>query len=201
MPSKPAFSERMVLNIIKYGDPVLRQNGVRIDSIDASVTRLIADMLDTMSEAHGVGLAAQQVGHAVQLAVIDVREVTERPSTLELEGSPADVDRFMPLVLINPAVTPVGPLVAGPEGCLSFPEMYADISRPESVDVTATSRDGEPIKFRCGGLLARAIQHELDHLRGILFIDRMTAEKKRELKPELVALLAETKAALKKMKS
>ncbi len=201
MPSEPVFSQRMVLDIVKYGDPVLRQKGARIEAIDASITRLITDMLDTMSEARGVGLAAQQVGHAVQLAVIDVREVTERPSTLEFEGQPADVERFMPLVLINPEVTPVGPLVAGPEGCLSFPEMYADISRPESVDVAATSRDGERIKFRCGGLLARAIQHELDHLRGILFIDRMTAEKKRELKPELDELLAETKAALKKKKS
>lgn len=201
MPSEPASYQRMVLDIVKYGDPVLRQKGARIDSIDASITRLVEDMLDTMSEAHGVGLAAQQVGYALQLAVIDVREVTERPSTLELEGKPADVDRFMPLVLINPEVTPVGPVVPGPEGCLSFPEMYAEVCRPESVDVTATNRDGEPFKFRCGGLLARAIQHEVDHLRGILFIDRMTAEKKRELKPELDPLLAETKAALKKKKS
>ena len=91
----------------------------------------------------------------------------------------------MPLVLINPVVTPVGPLVSGPEGCLSFPEIYSDISRPESVDVAALDRSGNPIQFRCGGLLARAVQHETDHLNGILFIDRMTREDKDELKPDL----------------
>jgi peptide deformylase len=88
--------------------------------------------------------------------------------------------------------------VAGPEGCLSFPEIYADISRPESVEVHALNEHGTPIQFRCGGLLARAVQHEVDHLNGILFIDRMEPAQKKELKPELDALSAETKDSLKK---
>ena len=104
----------------------------------------------------------------------------------------------MTLVLINTEIKTLNEPVAGPEGCLSFPEMYADISRPESVEVRAMNRDGEQFEFRCGGLLARAVQHEVDHLNGILFIDRMSKADKEDLKPELEDLQAETKAALKK---
>jgi peptide deformylase len=188
----------MVLDIVKYGHPVLRERGTPVATITPEINQLVTDLLDTMREAHGVGLAAQQVGRAVQVCVIDVRDVADRPSTLELNGQPADVAAFMPLALINPQIKPVGEPVAGPEGCLSFPELYADITRPESIEVTALNAKGEKLNFRCGGLLARAIQHEEDHLRGILFIDRMTRAKKEELRPELDALQAETKAALKK---
>ena len=134
----------------------------------------------------------------MQLTVIDVRGITDRPSRLELNGATSDVDAFMPLVLINPEVKALGESVAGPEGCLSFPEMYADIARPESVDVVAQNRQGKTFQFRCGGLLARAVQHEVDHLNGILFIDRMSKADKEDLKPELDDLQAETKARLKK---
>ncbi|HEX3800573.1 MAG TPA: peptide deformylase [Verrucomicrobiae bacterium] len=190
----------MILRVVKYGEPVLRKRGVRIEKITPAVKQLIADMFETMYDSHGVGLAAQQIGQALQLTVIDVREATERPSTLELNGKSADPASLMPLVLINPAVKPVTPPVEGPEGCLSFPEIYADISRPETVDVTAMNEKGEQIEFRCGGLLARAVQHELDHLNGILFIDRMKAADKTKLQPELDDLQSETKAALEKEK-
>lgn len=188
----------MILPIVKYGDPVLRKKGARIEAITGEVKKLIDDMFETMRSARGVGLAAQQIGQALQLAVIDVRGIEDRPSRLELEGKESDVDAFMPLALVNPEVTPVAEAVAGPEGCLSFPEMYADISRPESVDVRALNQKGEPIEFRCGGLLARAIQHEVDHLNGILFIDRMSRADKEDLKFELETLQGATKAALKK---
>jgi len=188
----------MILEIVKYGSPVLRQKGARIETITPEIKQLIADMFDTMVENHGVGLAAQQVGVAKQLTVIDVRGVKDRPSTLELAGRPADVASLMPLVLINPEVTPVNELVAGPEGCLSFPEIFADITRPETVDVRALDATGKPISFRCGGLLARAVQHETDHLNGLLFIDRMDKKTKAELQPELDDLQAVTKAAAKK---
>src|SRR5262245_882894 len=127
----------MVLPIVKYGHPVLRQRGERVKAVTPEIQKLIADMFETMNDAHGVGLAAQQVGKALQLTVIDVRAVTDRPSTLELNGAPVDVNSFMPLVLINPQVRPLAAPVSGPEGCLSFPELYADISRPEQVEVTA----------------------------------------------------------------
>jgi peptide deformylase len=191
----------MVLSVVKYGHPVLRQKGARVERITPEIKQLIADMIDTMRAARGVGLAAQQVGHPLQLAVVDVTEVTDRPSTLHLNGEPSDVDAFMPVVLINPEVTPVGDTAIGPEGCLSFPEIYADIPRAESIDVVATNEKGKQIAFRCGGLLARAIQHELDHLRGILFIDRMSTVTKQELKPELDALQGSTKDALRKVKA
>ena len=186
----------MILEIIKYGHPVLRQKGAAIEKITPDIKRLIAEMFETMQASHGIGLAAQQVGRALQLTVIDVREVKDRPSTLELKGQPADVAEFMPLVLINPEVTPVGEPAAGGEGCLSFPEMFAEISRPESVDVKALNDKGKVIEFRAGGLLARAVQHEADHLNGILFIDRMERKIKEEFRDELDALQAATKAEL-----
>jgi peptide deformylase len=190
----------MILEIVKYGSPVLRQKGARIEKITPEIKQLIADMFETMKENNGVGLAAQQVGAARQLAVIDVREVKERPSTLELDGQPADVAGFMPLVLINPEITPVSEPVLGGEGCLSFPEIFAEISRPETVDVKALDAKGKPIAFRCGGLLARSVQHETDHLNGLLFIDRMSRKAKAEVQPDLDDLQAATKAALAKKK-
>lgn len=190
----------MVLEIVKYGHPALRQPGARVEQADGSIHQFAADLLETMHDAAGVGLAAQQVGRALQVFVIDVRGIKDRPSTLERDGQAADPNGAMPMVLINPEVTPVGPPATGPEGCLSFPELYGDITRPESVDVKALNEKGETVSFRCSGLLARAIQHELDHLKGILFIDRMTAARRREIQPELDALMAETKAALQPKK-
>jgi len=190
----------MKLTVVKYGHPVLRTKGLRIESVTPEIKQLIADMFETMYANKGVGLAAQQVGRALQLTVIDVRGITDRPSTVELKGESGDVETVMPLVLINPEITPAGKPVIGPEGCLSFPEIYAQVSRLESVDVKALDKAGKPISFRCGGLLARAVQHETDHLNGILFIDRMDRKTKEELRPELDELQAETKANLQSEK-
>jgi peptide deformylase len=186
----------MILDVVKYGHPALRQKGGRIEKVTPEIKILVADMFETMHTNHGIGLAAQQVGKALQLAVFDVREVKDRPSWLELDGKPADVNEFMPLVLINPEIKPGGEPVSGGEGCLSFPEIFAEITRPESVDVKALNEKGKPVEFRCGGLLARAIQHEVDHLNGILFIDRMSKKTKEELQPELDELQAKTKAEI-----
>lgn len=187
----------MILPVVKYGTPVLRQKGARIETMTPTIKKLIADMFETMYAYKGIGLAAQQVGLALQLTTLDVRGVTDRPSSLEIDGQPADVHSFMPLVLINPDFKPIGEPTTGPEGCLSFPEIFADITRPDVVDVTAQDAEGKPLSFRCGGLLSRAIQHEIDHLRGILFIDRMDKKTKEELRAELEQMQAETKAALK----
>ena len=191
----------MILEVVKYGHPVLRQKGARIESVNASIKKLIADMFETMYAAKGVGLAAQQVGQALQLTIIDVRGITDRPSTLERDGKPADVHNFMPLVLINPEVKPAGEAVAAAEGCLSFPEIFTEISRPQFADVKALNQKGKHIEFHCGGLLARAVQHEADHLNGILFIDRMASATKREFKPQLEELQAATKAGLQQAKT
>lgn len=188
----------MKLGVVTYGHPVLREKGKRIEKITPEIRQLIADMFETMYDAHGVGLAAQQVGKALQLTVIDIRESKERPSTLELNGQPAEPASIMPLALINPKWSPVNEEEAGPEGCLSFPEIYADIKRSESIDVTATNDKGETISFRCGGLLARAIQHEYDHLHGILFIDRMEKSDRKKIQKELDGLQYATMQAIKK---
>ncbi len=188
----------MVLTVVKYGSPILRQKGARIEAVTPTIKKLSADMLETMYAYKGIGLAAQQVGLALQLTVLDVRGVTDRPSSIELNGKPADVAEAMPLVLINPLITPVGQPVSGPEGCLSFPEIYAEVTRPDVVDVKAMDAHGKPLEFRCGGLLARAVQHETDHLHGILFIDRMTKQVKEEIRSELDDLQVTTKEALRR---
>jgi peptide deformylase len=187
----------MVLPIVMFGTPVLRQKGERVGAVTSTIKKLVEDMLETMYAYKGIGLAAQQVGVPIQLTVIDVRGVTDRPSSLEIKGEPAELASLMPLVLINPEITPVGQPVTGAEGCLSFPEIFAEISRPDIVDVKALNGEGQPLEFRCGGLLARAAQHETDHLHGILFIDRMDKKTKEELRPDLDLLQAETKAKLK----
>jgi peptide deformylase len=188
----------MKLPVVQYGHPVLRQKGARIEKITAEIEQLIADMFETMYHAKGVGLAAQQVGKALQLTVIDVREITDRPSKLELKGESVDPASFMPLVLINPEWKAINDPVEGPEGCLSFPEIYADISRPETIDVLAMNEKGERIEFRAGGLLSRAVQHEYDHLHGVLFIDRMNKADLKKIKPELDGLVYATRNALNK---
>ena len=187
----------MILDVVKYGTPVLRQKGARIDAITPAIKKLIADMFETMYAYKGIGLAAQQVGLALQLTVIDIRGITDRPSSLEIRGESVEPADFMPLVLINPEIKPIPKSVSGPEGCLSFPEIFADITRPDVVDVRAMDQEGNRIEFRCGGLLSRAVQHETDHLQGILFIDRMPKDIKEELRPKLEALQEATKDALK----
>jgi len=186
----------MILEVVKYGHPVLRQNGAEVESITPEIEQLIDDMFETMHDYNGIGLAAQQVGKALRLTVIDISMVEDRPSSLELDGREADPKSIMPLVLINPEITPEGDPETGGEGCLSFPEIYGEVTRPGFVHVKATNRQGERIDFKAGGLLARCIQHEVDHLKGILFIDRMDRSTREELKPRLEAMADETRAAL-----
>ncbi len=186
----------MILEVVKFGHPVLRQKGAKVEVFDSDVRRLIADMLETMYAAKGVGLAAQQVGQALQITVIDVAGVADRPSTIEVDGKPAEIADHMPMVLVNPEIKPSGKDVTGPEGCLSFPEVYAEVMRPEFVEVKALNQKGQPISFRAGGLLSRAVQHEVDHLNAILFIDRMDKKTKEEIRAEIEDIQAETKARL-----
>jgi peptide deformylase len=183
----------MILPILQYGDPILRAKGKRIDEIDDCVRELAANMIETMHAAHGVGLAAEQIGEALQLTVLDISAVEDRPSTLKLDGKDADPTSAMPLVLINPEIELRGEIEVGLEGCLSFPEITGDIERAHSVTVSAQSLEGGTIQFEAGGFLARAIQHEHDHLHGILFIDRMRSAAKAALSSRLRRLQKETR--------
>src|SRR5204862_2733030 len=165
----------MILPILQYGDPSLRTKGQRIEKIDDRIRELAANMIETMHAAHGVGLAAQQIGEALQLTVLDISAVEDRPSTLKLGGKDADPTSAMPLVLINPEIELRGESEVGVEGCLSFPEITGDIERAQSVIVRAQTLDGEMFQIEATGLLARAIQHEHDHVHGILCIDSLNS--------------------------
>ena len=179
--------------IRKYGDPILRAKGKRIDEVDDKVRALAENMLETMHAANGIGLAAQQVGQALQLTVIDVLPVEDRPSAMKLNGEPVlDLATVMPLVLLNPMLRLGQEAELGSEGCLSFPEITADIERATSVELEAETLEGDNVRIEASGLLARALQHEVDHLNGILFIDRMSSASKASHSSRLKRLQKET---------
>ena len=183
----------MKLSIVQYGDPVLRAKGKRIEKIDESVRQLAQNMIETMHAANGVGLAAQQVGQALQLTVLDISQVEDRPSTLKFNGTDVDPKDAMPIVLINPDITMGNETETSVEGCLSFPEITGDIERAQSVLVRAETPEGKTVEIEASGLLARAIQHEIDHLNGVLFIDRMSSGAKAVLSSRLKKLQKQTR--------
>ena len=187
----------MILPILEYGDPILRAKGKPIGNIEDRIRELAANMIETMHAANGVGLAAQQVGEALQLTVLDVSLVEDRPSTLKVDGKEVDPKAAMPLVLINPEIELYGLTETGVEGCLSFPEITGDIERATSVIVRAQTLESSTIEIEATGFLARAIQHEGDHLNGILFIDRMNSASKAALSSRLKRLQKETRRGIK----
>jgi peptide deformylase len=187
----------VILQILEYGDPILRAKGKPIENIDDRIRELAANMIETMHAANGVGLAAQQIGETLQLTVLDVSLVEDRPSTLKLDGKDVDPKAAMPLVLINPEIELRGANEVGVEGCLSFPEITGDIDRAKSVIVRAQTLEGRTIEIEASGFLARAIQHEADHLNGILFIDRMNSAAKAALSSRLKRLQKETRRGIR----
>jgi peptide deformylase len=187
----------VILQILEYGDPILRAKGKPIQNIDDRIRELAANMIETMHAANGVGLAAQQIGEALQLTALDVSLVEDRPSVLKLDGKDVDPKAEMPLVLINPEIELRGTTEVGVEGCLSFPEITGDIERAKSVMVRAQTLDGGTIEIEASGFLARAIQHEGDHLNGILFIDRMNSAAKAALSSRLKRLQKDTRRGIR----
>lgn len=178
----------MPLKIVHYGDPVLKKKGKPVTEFDRKLAKLADDMVDTMYEAEGIGLAAQQIGVAIQLCVIDLR-VVEPDFSYKLDGSSPPLDLIMPMALVNPEleVAPK-PVDKSEEGCLSFPEIRGDVVRPETIRVRFQDVHGQPHELVCDGLLSRCIQHEVDHLHGILFIERMTKATLAKLEPALKEL-------------
>src|SRR6266516_1031363 len=145
----------MRLSILQYGDPILRTKGKPIDKIDAHIRELAQNMIETMRAANGVGLAAQQIGEALQLTVLDVSEVEDRPSTMKLNGESVDPVAEMPLVLINPEIKLRGETEVGVEGCFSVPEISGGIERPMSVVARAQTLEGDNVEIEASGLLSR----------------------------------------------
>jgi len=188
----------MSLQIVHFNEPVLRKKGEKIAVFDAALATLAAEMVETMHEAAGIGLAAQQVGRALQLCVVDLREV-EAPFAWELDGAKPPLELFMPLAIANPHLTIArgAAETVEEEGCLSFPKIRGDVSRPHAITVKFQDERGVPHILKCDGMLARCIQHEADHLNGVLFIDRMDKKVRAEIDEKVKALAKETKAAKK----
>jgi peptide deformylase len=159
------------LSIHKLGDRVLRQPAKRVSKVDDDLRQTVIQMLQTMYSSDGVGLAAPQIGLNKQLIVIDSEP--ENPA-------------LPPLILVNPEIKSHGKVLAkDQEGCLSVPGVYMDVERPETVEISYKDENGRPCQLKADGFLARVIQHEMDHLNGVLFVDRigdsltLTAELKK----------------------
>ena len=154
----------MVRTILHYPDKRLREKGKKIEAVTPELRRLIDDMAETMYAAPGVGLAATQIGELLQLFIIDIAD-NDEPSDLR--------------VFINPEILETTGEVTWPEGCLSFPGVTEDIDRAAHIRVRALDKNGKSFEIEADGLLAVAIQHEYDHLQGLLMIDHMGPLKKR----------------------
>lgn len=181
----------MIREIVQYGHPVLRQRCRPVTEEDGSLAELAQDMLETMADANGVGLAAPQIGIDLRLAVVDISHDPESISLFKVNGQDADVLEYMPLIFINPEIELGQAKEWGQEGCLSIHGIRAEVRRPAEVRTTLPQLDGTTLVIETDGLLARALQHEIDHLNGVLFVDRLPPASKVTLKSRLKRLLAE----------
>ena len=172
-----------VREICKFPDPMLRKKTQPIEKIDASDRILIDDMIETMHAAPGVGLAANQVGVSLQVAVIDL--TCQRGQ--KKRGSPAPI-----LVIINPEMLSQEGSVVEEEGCLSIPDYAETVKRATKVKVRAQNRQGKQFELEAEGLMAKALQHEIDHLNGLLFVDRLSPLKKSIFKRRYKKVALET---------
>lgn len=166
------------LNLVTYPGAVLRKQAAVVKNVDGRLIKTADEMFSIMYENNGIGLAAPQVGVSRRLLAIDVRE----------DGQPV-------YVMINPRIVRREGEVEGEEGCLSLPDIFGEIKRAESVEVKYIDRDGEEQTLVAEGMLARAIQHEIDHLNGVLFIDRLEKSRRRLVEPQLRELAASGTAA------
>ncbi len=188
----------MVLKIVHFNEPVLRKKGAKVTVFNKALGQLADDMIETMHEAEGIGLAAQQIGQAIQLCVVDLRP-SEAEFDWEFDGARPPLELFMPMAIVNPELTVVPkPTTSYEEGCLSFPDIRGDVIRPDEVTVKFQDTAGHAHVLRCNGLLSRCIQHEVDHLNGVLYIDHMEKDVLALIDPELKALKKQTREAAKK---
>jgi peptide deformylase len=186
----------MPLPIVQYNNPILRERGVPISLFDSALSQLVQDMIETMHVAEGIGLAAQQVGRAIQVCVVDLRN-TDLDFDWYLDGAHPPPALFMPFAVVNPKVTPIPGTNKDvyEEGCLSFPGIRGDVERPEEIEVSYQDQFGISHVLRCNGLLSRCIQHEADHLSGTLFIDRMQKSSRTKVEKAIRELAKHTRDA------
>lgn len=182
----------MLLSIKQYGDPVLKTACAPVEKVDLELHTLAVNMLETMYAADGIGLAAPQVGLGIRMVVIDIPEESEEEEaekTITVNGNEVPMRSIMPLVFINPVLEPYGKQELCQEGCLSVRNIRSNVMRPSRVKATLTKLDGKVLEVDCGGLLARCLQHECDHLDGFLFTDRVSSAAKVTLAKRLKHLL------------
>ena len=171
--------EKKELTMRIIGDPVLHQVAKPVEKIDDALVDLAERMLHLMYETNGVGLAAPQVGKSIRMFVLDVEQPEDEDGHPIPVSSPGEIQLLpqMPMAFINPEVTPVGTEESVfEEGCLSVPKLYAAVKRPTTIMLKATLLNGKEICMECGGFLARAIQHENDHLDGIVYVQKLEDE-------------------------
>lgn len=181
----------MTLPIVQFGNAILRKRCKRVAEVNDDVRALVDDMIETMHEAQGIGLAAPQVGIDLRLAVVDVSHDPECVSVLKVDGEETALEEFMPFIFVNPEFDLSGDKESMEEGCLSIQDIRADVKRPTVVKGTFELLDGRKVEVETDGLLARVIQHETDHLNGVLFIDRVSAATKLTLRRKLKQLKEE----------
>jgi len=179
----------MILEITQYGNPVLRKKCRKVTEVTEETRALAENMIETMKEAQGVGLAGPQVDQDLQIAVVDVSHDPECISFLKVDGEEASLKDLMPLVFLNPVLEFGKEREAKTEGCLSIEGINAEVRRPIEVKATLELLDGRTITVESDGLLSRAIQHEVDHLNGILFVDRLSTAAKLSIKRKLKRLV------------
>lgn len=177
-----------ILPILTYPDPRLREISKPVEKVSKEIKALVDNMLETMYQASGIGLAAPQVGQLLRILVIDVRRLSEPeegddPQESALTELESKVQ--FPLVLINPVVVKGEGQTTYEEGCLSVPGYYEEVNRFNWVQIEALNREGEKFRLETDGLLAICIQHEMDHLEGKLFIDRLSFVKSNKIKNKI----------------
>lgn len=176
----------MKLEILTYPNPLLREVSQPVEKFGPELKKLVDDMLETMYDANGIGLAAPQVGQLIQLLVIDTRPRDPESSRYENEDqSELEQNIKQPLVLINPKIVKGEGKTTFDEGCLSVPSFFETVERFEKVQVKALDINGKEFQFETDGLLAICIQHEMDHLDGTLFIDHISFTKSNKIKNQI----------------
>lgn len=166
----------MRLRVTQYGEPVLKTAGAPVTEFDAKLSQLVTDMLETMHAEDGIGLAAQQIGQALQLFVADLRVSESEPDyAFTYDGKTVPLDLVMPLVAINGTAETSGEMEPYEEGCLSFPGIRGEVLRPASVTLRYQDLEGQAHTITANGLFGRVIQHEYDHTMGTLFTERMSS--------------------------
>jgi len=192
----------MILRVTQYGEPILRKVGEPLTEFDDDLAQLADDMVDTMYDEDGIGLAAQQVNLALQICVLDVRppEGAEVPFNYTLDGKKSPLDLIMPLAIINPKVTLTDHTEdVYEEGCLSFPGVNGKVSRPQGVRCEFKDTEGNPHVLEADGLLGRCILHEVDHLNGKLFTDLMDKQDLQRMQSKIKKIKRASRDFLKSL--